>query len=185
MPVGNAAGDLITSWVNPTSIVCGLLSVATGALLAAVDLAADAHRIGKPEMELAFRTRALVSGLLAGLLAVVGLLTVRVDANRVFRGLTTGYGLTAVIVSAVAGMGTIALAWTRRFQLARASVALSVTAVLAGWAARATPDRPTRSHSRAGGRRRQHHGLDHRRGHRRWTVPGAGACPVVPTRPPR
>src|SRR5690242_18984712 len=42
VPVGNAAGDLITSWLNPTSILIGLLAVAFSAYLAAVYLAADA-----------------------------------------------------------------------------------------------------------------------------------------------
>jgi Cytochrome bd terminal oxidase subunit I/Cytochrome bd terminal oxidase subunit II len=46
VPVGNAAGSLVTSWLNPTSIVLGVLAVATAAYLAAVYLAADAVRPG-------------------------------------------------------------------------------------------------------------------------------------------
>src|SRR5436190_1933591 len=42
VPVGNAAGGLITSWLNPTSILVGVLAVASSAYLAAVYLAADA-----------------------------------------------------------------------------------------------------------------------------------------------
>ena len=38
VPVGNAAGDLVTSWLNPTSIVVGALTVATSAYTAAVFL---------------------------------------------------------------------------------------------------------------------------------------------------
>src|SRR5918994_3218431 len=44
VPVGNATGDPITSWVNPTSIFLGTLAVLAGAYLAAVFLAADAVR---------------------------------------------------------------------------------------------------------------------------------------------
>jgi cytochrome d ubiquinol oxidase subunit II len=44
VPVGNAAGSLWSSWLNPTSIAIGVLSVAIAAYLAAVYLAADAHR---------------------------------------------------------------------------------------------------------------------------------------------
>src|SRR6476646_5043067 len=29
VPVGNAAGDLVTSWLNPTSITIGVIAVAT------------------------------------------------------------------------------------------------------------------------------------------------------------
>ena len=59
VPVGNAAGNLITSWLNPTSILIGLLAVAFSAYLAAVYLAADAARRGETDLVEAFRVRAL------------------------------------------------------------------------------------------------------------------------------
>src|SRR6266498_6059180 len=49
VPVGNAQGDLVDSWLNPTSILIGVIAVATAAYLAAVYLAADAARIGHSE----------------------------------------------------------------------------------------------------------------------------------------
>src|SRR5262249_9621670 len=51
VPVGNALGDPIGSWLNPTSILIGVLLVATSSYLAAVYLAADAHRMGEPNLE--------------------------------------------------------------------------------------------------------------------------------------
>src|SRR6059058_1928958 len=42
VPVGNAQGDLFSSWLNPTGIVIGLIAVASSAYLAAVFLSADA-----------------------------------------------------------------------------------------------------------------------------------------------
>src|SRR5687768_11691658 len=42
VPVGNAAGDAIDSWLNPTSVLVGMLAVVTSAYLAAVWLTADA-----------------------------------------------------------------------------------------------------------------------------------------------
>ncbi len=57
VPVGNAAGNLITSWLNPTSILIGLLAVAFSAYLAAVYLAADAARRGETDLVEAFRVR--------------------------------------------------------------------------------------------------------------------------------
>jgi hypothetical protein len=62
VPVGNAKGDPVTSWLNPTSIAIGVLAVATGAYLAAVYLSADARRLGSAELEDAFRRRALAAG---------------------------------------------------------------------------------------------------------------------------
>ena len=62
VPVGNAAGDLLTSWWNPTSIVVGLLAVGTGIYLAAIYLAADAVRLREPDLVEEYRRRALVVG---------------------------------------------------------------------------------------------------------------------------
>jgi cytochrome bd ubiquinol oxidase subunit II len=139
VPIGNAAGDLVTSWLNPTSILTGCLAVAVGAFLAAVYLAADAARLGDVDLEHAFRLRALVTGVLTGALAVAGLAVMHSDARHIYRGLTSGYGLAAVIVSAVAGLGTLALVWRSRFQPARVSAALAVAAIIAGWAAAQRP----------------------------------------------
>jgi cytochrome bd ubiquinol oxidase subunit II len=134
VPVGNAAGDLFTSWLNPTSILIGALAVAIGGYLAAVYLAADAHRLGEPLLERDFRARALAAGLCAGALALGGLLVVRHDAPALYTGLTHGAGLAMVAVSAAAGLATLALVWRAHLEPARASAALAVAAIVAGWA---------------------------------------------------
>jgi cytochrome d ubiquinol oxidase subunit II len=134
VPVGNAAGDPITSWLNPTSVVLGVLAVAISGYLAAVYLAADAHRLGERTLEQDFRARALISGLCAGALALAGLLVVRSDAPALFRGLTSDGGLATVGVSAAAGLMTLFLVWRNKFGPARASAALAVAAIVAGWA---------------------------------------------------
>jgi cytochrome bd ubiquinol oxidase subunit II len=139
VPVGNAAGNLVTSWVNPTSILSGCLAVLVGAFLAAVYLAADAVRLGEPDLQREFRTRALIAGVLAGALAIAGLAVVRHDARHLYHGLTTGWGLAAVIVSAAAGLATIALVWRSKFQPARVSAAVAVAAIIGGWAAAQRP----------------------------------------------
>src|SRR3954470_294274 len=43
VPVGNATGDSVTSWLNPLSLLIGALFVATSAYLAAVFLISDAR----------------------------------------------------------------------------------------------------------------------------------------------
>ena len=73
VPVGNATGDAVTSWLNPLSILIGALFVATGAYLAAVFLVSDARRAGAPDLERYFATRALVAAVVAGALAAVDL----------------------------------------------------------------------------------------------------------------
>jgi cytochrome d ubiquinol oxidase subunit II len=134
VPVGNAAGNLITSWLNPTSILIGVLAVATSAYLAAVYLAADAARLGEDELERRFRTRALGAGLTAGAIAVGGLAVLRSDAHPLYHQLLAGAGLPALIVSVLAGVATLGLVWVRRFEPARYTAALAVAAIIAGWA---------------------------------------------------
>ena len=134
VPVGNAAGDRFSSWLNPTSILVGVLAVATSAYLAAVYLAADAARRDERELAEAFRVRALGAGVVAGALALAGILVVRSDARPLYAELVSGRALPAVIVSALAGLATLALVYRRRFEAARYSAALAVAAIVAGWA---------------------------------------------------
>lgn len=134
VPVGNAAGDLFSSWLNPTSILIGALAVAFSAYLAAIYLSADARRLGEPEIEEYFRVRALGAGALAGALAIAGLFVIHSDARSLYNGLIEGDGLPAVIVSALAGLVTMGLVLRRRYELARYCGSLAVAAVVAGWA---------------------------------------------------
>src|SRR4051794_22293754 len=73
VPVGNAAGDPVTSWLNPLSLLIGAMFVATSAYLSAVFLVSDARRAGATDLERYFGTRALVAALVTGALAVAGL----------------------------------------------------------------------------------------------------------------
>jgi cytochrome d ubiquinol oxidase subunit II len=134
IPVGNAAGGLFRSWLNPTSVMIGVLSVAFSAYLAAVYLAADAERHGEPELVEAFRRRALASGAAAGGLAIAGLVVIHGDAPGLYTGLLHGGALATVIVSVLSGLVIVGLVWTRRFELARYGVAVPIAAVIAGWA---------------------------------------------------
>jgi cytochrome d ubiquinol oxidase subunit II len=140
VPVGNATGNLVSSWTNVTSVLSGVLAVCTGAFLAAVYLAADSERFGAPEIAAAFRARALVSAVVTGALALGTLAEVDHDAPELYRGLTHGLGLAAVIVSAVAGVGSFALVWAGRYAVARLAAVVAVAALLGGWAAALRPD---------------------------------------------
>jgi cytochrome d ubiquinol oxidase subunit II len=140
VPVGNAAGDLITSWLNATSILVGALAVATAGYLAAVYLAGDAVRAGEAALARAFRARALAMGVVTGALAVGGLVVLRADVRPLFDDLTSGAGLVAVLVSAVAGLATMALVRAGRYEPARVSAALAVAAIIAGWGIAQSPD---------------------------------------------
>jgi cytochrome d ubiquinol oxidase subunit II len=139
VPVGNAAGDLVSSWLNPTSATIGALAVALGAYTAAVFLAGDAVRHGDRELAEAFQRRALGTGAVAGALAVGSVAVLRWDARPLYHGLVQGRGLVALIVSIVAGVGTLALVSRRRYEPSRFTAALAAAAIIAGWALAQSP----------------------------------------------
>jgi cytochrome d ubiquinol oxidase subunit II len=139
VPVGNAEGDLITSWINPTSILIGALAVSFSAYLAATFLAGDAARVGSAELTEAFRRRALGAGVVAGALAAGGLVVLESDADHLYDGLTEGAGLVAVAASGAAGIATLVLVFRRRFEPARYTAAVAVAAIIAGWGIAQSP----------------------------------------------
>ncbi len=139
VPVGNAAGDQLTSWLNPTSLLIGILAVAAASYTAAVFLGADAVRAGERQLEDEFRKRGLLAGIIAGGIALGGLAVLRWDAEPLYHRLVEGRGVVALAVSIAAGLATLALVWRRRYEPARYSAALAVAAVVAGWALAQAP----------------------------------------------
>jgi cytochrome d ubiquinol oxidase subunit II len=132
VPVGNATGDAVTSWLNPLSLVIGALFVATGAYLSAVFLVSDAHRAGAPDLERYFATRAVVAAVVTGALAVVGLFALYRHARFIFDGLTHD-GLPLVILSALCGIAVLVLLHRRARRGARVLAAGAVASVVWGW----------------------------------------------------
>jgi cytochrome d ubiquinol oxidase subunit II len=139
VPVGNATGNLVTSWLNPTSALIGVVGVLSGAYLAAVYLAGDSERAELPDLVRAFRARALGMGIATGVVALAGLLVLRSDARDLYDGLTSGGGLAMVLVSGAAGVGTLALVYGERYGLARFSAAGAVAAIVVGWVIAQSP----------------------------------------------
>jgi cytochrome bd-type quinol oxidase subunit 2 len=133
VPPGIAAGDVVTSWVNPTSVLGGVLAVLVCAYLAAVFLCGDARREGAEDLAEQFRARALATAVVTGLTGVAGLFVLRADAPLLFDGLT-GRAAPVVVLSVVAGLAALWLLLARHYAPARLASALAVTAILAGWA---------------------------------------------------
>ena len=132
VPVGNAEGDAITSWLNPLSLLVGALFVATSAYLAAVFLVSDARRAGAADLERYFTARALAAAVVAGVLGAAGIIVLHEDARYVYDGLTSD-GLPLVILSALCGLGVVVLL---RRGLTRGPRPLAIGAVVAviwGW----------------------------------------------------
>jgi cytochrome d ubiquinol oxidase subunit II len=139
VPPGLGAGDPVASWTGPTSVLGGVLAVLACAYLAAVYLGADAVRTGQPRLADDFRRRALITGVVTGVVALAGIAVLAGDAPKLFAGLT-GRALPLVVFSAVAGVAEFPLLWWRRYVMARVVAALAVTAILWGWAVAQYPD---------------------------------------------
>jgi cytochrome bd ubiquinol oxidase subunit II len=133
VPPGLAAGNLVRSWWNPTSVLGGVLAIGTCAYLAATYLCADAQRLSGPEVADGYRRRALVTGVVVGAVALGGIAVLHGDAPALFHGLTHR-ALPLVVVSSVAGLLSLVLLLLRRYQLVRLTAAAAVTAILWGWA---------------------------------------------------
>lgn len=133
VPPGNAAGDVVGAWLNPTSVLAGLLAVGLCAYLASVFLTADARRLGDAELTEAFRRRGAVMALAVGGLALTGIAIVGADAPSLGQELV-GRATPLVALSAAGGVVSCALLLLRRFVLARGAAAVAVVGVLWGWA---------------------------------------------------
>jgi cytochrome d ubiquinol oxidase subunit II len=133
VPPGISAGNVVTSWANPTSTLGGVLAMLVCAYLAAVFLCGDAVRDGYEELAEEFRIRALVTAALTGAAGLVGFFVLRADAPLLFDGLV-GRGLPVIVLSVVAGVAAIALLILRRYAPARIASALAVATILIGWA---------------------------------------------------
>jgi cytochrome d ubiquinol oxidase subunit II len=132
VPAGGRSGDPVQSWINPTSILGGVLAVAVAAFLAAVYLTRDAGRLGDDEMVAYFRRRALGASVVAGTVAFGGLFVLRADAPYLFEGLHTR-ALPVVLLSVACGVGTLVLLVRAVHQGARVLAAGAVLSIILAW----------------------------------------------------
>jgi cytochrome bd ubiquinol oxidase subunit II len=132
VPEGVAAGDRLTSWWNPTSVLVGLLAVALGAFLAAVYLVVEANHRGERGMHDYFRIRAIAAGGVAVLVGIGAVVALRVDDRRMYERVT-GRGLPLLLVASVALIVTLVLVARRSTKGVRAGAALAVSALVWTW----------------------------------------------------
>jgi cytochrome d ubiquinol oxidase subunit II len=132
IPAGGVAGDPWSSWINPTSILGGVMAVVMAAYLASVYLTWDARRLANDDMVEYFRKRAVIAAVVAGVVAFAGIFVIHHDAPFLYDGLTSR-GLPAIIVSALCGLGSLVLLMQRRPQWARVLAAGAVATIVLGW----------------------------------------------------
>lgn len=129
--VSSSGGAGATVWINPTSVLGGVLAVLTCAYLAGLFLLVDARR-DDPDLAESLRRKVMAVAAVAGAAVLVGGLVLRADASRLFHRLN-GPGLPLVLVSAFAGAASVLLVGRRRDAEARLAGVLAVTAVVGGW----------------------------------------------------
>jgi len=132
VPPGNAQGDPVSSWLNPVSLVTGLLFVVTCAYLAAVFLTHDSRRTD-PSVLGYFRARAIGAALAAAVVAVIAMFVYKADAGYIYDGLT-GDALPLVLVSLLCGLAAIALLWRGGGRGTRVAAVGAVAAMVWAWA---------------------------------------------------
>lgn len=132
VPAGGTTGDLWDSWLNPTSLVGGVLAVVVCAYLSAVFLVSDAHRLSDPKLVEYFRRRAIGAAIAAGVVATGGIVILRND-NRFLIDRLLGTALPVVLLSMVLGaVGLVLLVrgaatWARLFAIG------AVGSIVAAW----------------------------------------------------
>ncbi|MGH3546372.1 MAG: cytochrome d ubiquinol oxidase subunit II [Mycobacteriales bacterium] len=123
---GVAGGQLLGGdpLLSPLPLLGGVLAVLCCAYLAATYLAADAAAAGNPQLANDFRIRAIITGIAAGVLALVGLSFVPGTVPLII-----------VVLSSVTRIGSLLLLRWRRYTSARVAAATAAATVLWGWAA--------------------------------------------------
>jgi cytochrome bd ubiquinol oxidase subunit II len=125
-------GNPVTSWLNPTSLLGGVLAVLACAFTAAVFLSAEARRREEPDLERWFRRRAQVTAVVTGVVALAGIAVLRSDAPRLFDGLLSR-GLVFVLLSGACGLGALLLVNRAAPRLIQVLAVSAVGAVIVGW----------------------------------------------------
>jgi cytochrome d ubiquinol oxidase subunit II len=132
VPAGGQAGDPVDSWINPTSVLGGVLAVAAVAYLSAVYLIWDARRAEDTEMAGYFRRRAMAAAVAVAVIAAAGVLVLRPDARYLFDGLTSR-ALPLVVLSVVCGAGALVLLVRDATRGARLLAVVAVASIVCSW----------------------------------------------------
>lgn len=121
----------ISPWLTTFSVFLGFYIVLLFSFLAAVYLTLESKN---EEIQEVFRKRALVTGVLVGVLAWVCVFLARSGAPVLYKGLTqSSWSIPfQLIVGLVAG-ATLFLLWKRKYGWARFSAMAQLTLIVGGW----------------------------------------------------
>lgn len=130
---GTVTSGFFSSWLAPFPLAVGFFALALFAFLAAVYLTVEAE--GRGELQEDFRLRALVAGVVVGLLSLTVFVLAKTGAPTVREGISrTWWALGLHVFTAIFATSAFVTLWTRRYRVARVCVAAQVTLILLGWA---------------------------------------------------
>ena len=129
---GTVTNGLLDAWTGPLSWAAGAMALVICAYLAATYLTVEAEQRGDDHLRELFRSRAIGSGVLAGVLAGVGVAAIRADAPYLWHGMLHR-GWLFVVLSGVGGITSLVATLRRRPSLARVCAAVAVASVVGGW----------------------------------------------------
>jgi cytochrome bd ubiquinol oxidase subunit II len=133
VPVGNAAGNQVTSWWNPFAVTVGGLAIVVGAFLAAVYLIAEAQRRGVTDLKGYFRVRAIAAAAVGLLLGGLALFTLRTEQRQMYDRVVHR-SVALIVLGTLALAVTFVLALRGRVRGIRVVAALGVAALVWSWA---------------------------------------------------
>ncbi|HLM25287.1 MAG TPA: cytochrome d ubiquinol oxidase subunit II [Pyrinomonadaceae bacterium] len=129
---GMVTSGFFRSWLAPFPIAVGFFALALFAFLAAVYLTLETRQ---RELQEDFRRRALLSGVVVGLLALTVFVLAKSGAPTVRAGISRSWwALGLHLFTAILATSAFYALWTRRYRLARVCAAGQVTLILLGWA---------------------------------------------------
>ncbi len=131
-------GQLVDAWLNPTSLLAGVLATATCTYLAGVLLTADAERLGYHDLVAELRRKSLIGGAITGLIVLAGIPILLTDSPTLADGLL-GRAMPLAIGSGLAGLLTMIELYRGNHRRARIVAAVAVALVVAGWGAAQYP----------------------------------------------
>jgi cytochrome d ubiquinol oxidase subunit II len=136
MCLGAVSTGEIRAWAGPFPVLSGILALLICAYLAAVYLAWESQDAVLRED---FRTRALSTWWVAGLVSIALLLLARSDASRLWSGLTSWPAVVLVSGGALLAPLSFVSLWRRQYNAARIFGAAQIVALLLGWGAAQWP----------------------------------------------
>jgi cytochrome d ubiquinol oxidase subunit II len=128
---GEVTSGVWEPWLQPFSILCGLMAVAMCSFLAACYMTARTTS----EMQQDFRTRGLLAGLLLAALAAVALPVAYWDAEPFWDELGKPSALAVMSAAAAVWATSLAVLWQRWYVLAPPAAAGTVGLIIGGWGA--------------------------------------------------